>query len=84
MMEAVSTQRLVSDTIGSVVQPDAGHEGREVDVVPLAALVQVTGIEVAWLVHINPESVILDRLVELCDQLLPPNLDIRIVTESLN
>ena len=67
MMDTVSTQRLVRDTIGRVVQPDAGHEGGEVDVVTLAALVKVTGIEVAGLVHINPEAVILDRLVELFD-----------------
>ena len=79
MMDAVTTQRLVRDPIGHTVQSDAGHEGREVDVVPLAALVQVTGVEVAWLVHIDPEAVILDRLVELCDQLLPPYLGPRIV-----
>ena len=67
MMDTVSTQRLVRDTIVCVVQSDAGHEGGEVDVVPLTALVQVTRVEVARFVHINPESVILDRLVELCD-----------------
>ena len=83
MMEAVSTQRLFRDTIGRVVKSDAGHEGGEVDVVPLAALVQITGVKVAWLVHVDPEAVVLDRLMELCDQLLPPNLDVRIVTGSL-
>ena len=36
MMDTVSTQRLVRDTIGRIVQSDAGHEGREVDVGSLA------------------------------------------------